>query len=100
MDIAAAAADAPPVLRPAITGPGAWKRLRRLAAAGRRCSRPPTARRSSPPYAKPVPPGQLTTSAHAAQGKRHQFETDLGAAVVRHTRNRRSKKINVSCAVR
>lgn len=33
MDIAAAAAAAPPVLRPAITGPGAWKRLRRLAAA-------------------------------------------------------------------
>jgi molybdenum-dependent DNA-binding transcriptional regulator ModE len=33
MDIAAAAADAPPALRPAITGPGAWKRLRRLAAA-------------------------------------------------------------------
>lgn len=34
MDIPAAAADAPPALRPAITGPGAWKRLRRLAAAG------------------------------------------------------------------
>jgi hypothetical protein len=33
MDIPAAAADAPPTLRPAITGPGAWKRLRRLAAA-------------------------------------------------------------------
>jgi hypothetical protein len=33
MDIAAATADAPPVLRPAITGPGAWKRLSRLAAA-------------------------------------------------------------------
>ncbi|HUY44999.1 MAG TPA: TniQ family protein [Streptosporangiaceae bacterium] len=33
MDIPAAAADAPPALRPAITGPGAWKRLRRLAAA-------------------------------------------------------------------
>lgn len=33
MDISAAAADAPPALRPAITGPGAWKRLRRLAAA-------------------------------------------------------------------
>jgi len=33
MDIAAATAAAPPVLRPAITGPGAWKRLRRLAAA-------------------------------------------------------------------
>jgi hypothetical protein len=26
MDILAAAADAPPALRPAITGPGAWKR--------------------------------------------------------------------------
>jgi Bacterial regulatory helix-turn-helix protein, lysR family len=33
MDIAAAAAAAPPILRPAITGPGAWKRLSRLAAA-------------------------------------------------------------------
>ncbi len=33
MDIAAATADTPPVLRPAITGPGAWKRLSRLAAA-------------------------------------------------------------------
>jgi Bacterial regulatory helix-turn-helix protein, lysR family len=33
MDILAAAADAPPALRPAMTGPGAWKRLRRLAAA-------------------------------------------------------------------
>jgi DNA-binding transcriptional LysR family regulator len=33
MNIPAAAADAPPALRPAITGPGAWKRLRRLVAA-------------------------------------------------------------------
>jgi hypothetical protein len=116
MDIAAATAGAPPVLRPAITGPGAWKRLSRLAAASsysslrqaaaslgiehsvlisrstalnansatacstgrpasRPCSRPPTARRSSPPYAQPAPPGPLTTSARAAQGKCHKTET-------------------------
>jgi hypothetical protein len=35
MDIAAAAAAAPPLLRPAITGPGAWIRLHRLAEASR-----------------------------------------------------------------
>ena len=33
MNITAAAAASPPILRPAITGPGAWKRLNRLAAA-------------------------------------------------------------------
>jgi len=35
MNTTAAAATAPPLLRPAITGPGAWKRLNRLAAASR-----------------------------------------------------------------
>lgn len=35
MNITAAAAAAPPLLRPAITGPGAWKRLHRLAQASR-----------------------------------------------------------------
>jgi transcriptional regulator with XRE-family HTH domain len=128
MDIAAATADAPPVLRLAITGPGAWKRLGRLAAASsypslrqaaasldiehsvlisqvnrlerefghrlldrrpasRRCSRPPTVRRSSPPYAQPAPPGPLATSARAAQGKCRKTETQLSFRSVRFPAN-------------
>lgn len=35
MDVTAAAAAAPPLLRPAITGPGAWNRLHHLAGASR-----------------------------------------------------------------
>jgi ABC-type multidrug transport system ATPase subunit len=35
-----------------------------------------------------------------AQGKRHQFETDLGDIAVRQTRNHRSIKINMSQVVR